>query len=296
MPRSGTTVIFEYFAQHEQLAWLSQYSNRLPYLQAAELIPGVFDHPSLELRARKSQGQKRRWYERYLPRPVEGYPFWSYYCGESFLWDAFPEKALTEKSVRDTRNAVGKIVAYRRKSRFAAKFTGPSRVVALNRIFPDALFVHVIRDGRAVVDSLLRVPFWKEKGGHLRPFWRDLLTSDDVALIAELHSDPIALAAVQWLRVIALTREDARAIAGNRYMELKYEDFVDSPLSSLQAVFRFSGLPDSGRVSRYIENMPVSENMNYKYRKLPQDQVDLMNVIMGDGLELCGYQRAATGD
>ena len=65
--------------------------------------------------------------------------------------------------------------ARRRRARplFLHKFTGWPRAGLLHAVFPEARFVHVVRDGRAVASSLVQQPWWPGFGGpggvELRP-------------------------------------------------------------------------------------------------------------------------------
>ena len=92
--------------------------------------------------------------------------------------------------------------------------------------------------------------------------------------------------------MILQARDAARSLASGRYMELRYEDFVVEPALALDAVFRFTGLPESDPVLRYMARLPRLENRNHKYLNMAREQIDLMNRVMGDTLERCGYPRA----
>src|SRR5439155_6926406 len=52
-----------------------------------------------------------------------------------------------------------------RKPVFVHKFTGWPRARLIHAAFPEARFVHVVRDGRAVAASLVRMPWWKGREG-----------------------------------------------------------------------------------------------------------------------------------
>lgn len=92
----------------------------------------------------------------------------------------------------------------------------------LARLFPDAAFVHIIRDGRDVVSSLLGVD------------WVDASTGKPFAYTV----DPVAGAAI-WHRHIVSAR--AIAISAVAYTELRYEDLVSAPEAALTALMTFLG-------------------------------------------------------
>ncbi len=177
MPRSGTTVVFEAFAAHPHLGWVSNYSSRFPKWPVLNYIMRLTENNRWSIRGSKRQYGKVSLINKLLPKPKEGYPFWEMYCGKNFLWDFHLEPLFDAQEEKKLRSVFEKTLKYQGKTRLATKLTGPPRISYLRSIFPDAVFVHVVRDGRAVVDSLLRVDFWKEKGGLVSPFWKVYFSS-----------------------------------------------------------------------------------------------------------------------
>lgn len=61
VPRSGTTVVYEAFSQHEDLAWISNHATRVPWLNALHALPRLYDMPLIGRlpRSEKPQGQAR---------------------------------------------------------------------------------------------------------------------------------------------------------------------------------------------------------------------------------------------
>jgi len=103
----------------------------------------------------------------------------------------------------------------------------------LDRLFPDALYVHLVRDGRDAALSYLAVPpgIMTEPWGHPR--------------------DARGFACL-WRTEV----EDARALGARlgpeRYLELRYEDLVARPDAALQQVCAFAGLPYEGEMLGYV--------------------------------------------
>lgn len=87
-------------------------------------------------------------------------------------------------------------------------------VPALARMFPDAQFVHLIRDGRDCVASLLRMPWFKQD---------------------------IYAAVCTWIEAIDSGRRAARALPSGSYYELRYEDLVADPAAHLAKLCDFLG-------------------------------------------------------
>ena len=88
------------------------------------------------------------------------------------------------------------------------------KMEAIRMMFPDAQFIHLIRDGRDCVASLKRVPWWR-KGS----------------------IEAIAL----WTQAIDYGRRAARRLPADSFYELQYEHLVADPRGELQKLCTFLG-------------------------------------------------------
>lgn len=120
------------------------------------------------------------------------------------------------------RVVFGAYAAAHGKARWGDKTPGYVRHVGLlARLFPDARFLHVVRDGRAVAASVAGMPFGP--------------------------SDPVA--AAYWWR--ARVRDGRRAggrLGPARYLELRLEDLVADPEAAMRRLLAFLGEPWSPEV------------------------------------------------
>jgi hypothetical protein len=95
-------------------------------------------------------------------------------------------------------------------------------------VFPGARFLHIVRDGRDVVSSLVRMrdaegaPWIAFDGAHL--LWRELVENGC---------------------------EFGGRLAPDRYLELRYEDLVTDDLAVAHALFAFLGLEAGPRVEAF---------------------------------------------
>jgi len=100
----------------------------------------------------------------------------------------------------------------------------------LSAVFPDLRVVHIIRDGRDVVESFLR------------------LLDTDVAGLAR-----------HWLRAVRV----AQAFGGrhrSHYIEIRYEDLVRRPEATLREVATFLGIEFDERMLRHHElSLPLGD-------------------------------------
>lgn len=87
-------------------------------------------------------------------------------------------------------------------------------VAAIRRLLPDAQFVHVVRDPRACVASLLAVPWWKQGA-------------------------PAALAT--WIEAQDCGRRWARRLGPGTWHELRFEELVSDPEPVLRDLCAFLG-------------------------------------------------------
>ncbi len=294
MPRSGTTICFEAFARHPDLAWPSNVSQAYPDRPALNVMRRLLDNRFVSAYGRKNQYGSLGWLNTYLPQPNEAYDFWDRYARPEFSrhWLGNAVAGPGERS--RLRNAVAAIARWQGRRRFAAKLTGPPRIGYLNSVFPDARFVHVIRDGRAVVDSLLRVAFWREKGGLEGPFWQGALDDAALATWSAGGKDPAVLAGLQWCAVIRETRAEARSLGEGRYRELRYEDLVADPHGAVRDLFDFASLDDAARAHAQLDEGPTLVNMNHKFAEnFDADARRTLTGVMASELTDLGYIKDA---
>jgi hypothetical protein len=107
----------------------------------------------------------------------------------------------------------------------------------LHLLFPDSPLVHVVRDGRDVVCSLLTMN------------WVDIRTGAPF----EYTRDP-RKAAEYWASAVRAGRDAGARIGPARYYEVKYEDIVERPEPTLRALFEFLGEPWDDAVLRFHEH------------------------------------------
>lgn len=290
-PRSGTTLISEAFFRHEALAWPSVYSEWVPHRPWLNVVRRILDNRLVHLAGSKgSRHNKTIIGNRFLPQPAEAYRFWDLYAGRDFSRSFLRDTAADSHSKARTRDAVQKLLKWQKRPRFAAKTTGPPRMFFLDSIFPDAQFVHVVRDGRAAVHSLLKTTFWREKGGFEQPFWEGGLTQDDLGQWQANSRDPGILAALQWKRSLETARNERAALHSARYYEIRYEDFVQSPHECLRLLYQFCGLDDSPQSHKSLENGPGLVNLNDRYRTDFSDSyVEKLSNFMQPVLRQLGY-------
>lgn len=291
-PRSGTSILSETIAAHENIGWFSNYVNKFPCQPWLAVLNRMTHGHSWSnvLRGKKHQDKGlKSFLRRYLPYTAEAYSVWKYLVGEKFLWSYLSDETATDDEKKKVISYISYVLRAQNRDRFFTKLTGPPRIKFISSIFPDAKYIHIIRDPRAVVSSLLNVDFWKDRGLD-KPYWHDTFFPD---YLQEWHAHRfphIALAAAQWKYVVEQTHHEVGFIDNDNFIEIKYEDFVQSPHSQLSQLFSFLNLPDSKLAHNYISSTGEIINMNYKYKeKLCDEVIKSVENITKNVAENAGY-------
>jgi hypothetical protein len=154
----------------------------------------------------------------------------------------------------------------------------------LGRLFPDALFVHLVRDGRDAALSYLSMP----KG-----------------LMTETWMQPRDTAGFgcQWRTEVKAARRLGRRVGGERYLEVRYEDLVGDVESVLRRISEFARLPYEPTMTGYAGNVDVSAKphqqslrrpptaglRDWRVQMSPED-IGAFDQVAGDLLAELGYE------
>ena len=244
--RSGTSLLYKCLCLHPETAWISNWQRRLPGHPGLAVLNRLA--PRLPDRRRVVwfrgggnayvYGSRRRMTDRLFPMPVEGEPLFAH-CGvpAPAQWSPPPH----EVDLEALRKLVAAIVRRSGGRVFVNKRIGNNwRIPLLQAAFPRARFVELVRDGRAVAYSLSRVDWWDDSdlpwlGGGTPREWSD----------AGLNAWD--LCALNWVAELDAIADGLREVPDEQRMHLRYEDFVASPVETLEQVAEFARLrPDAG--------------------------------------------------
>ncbi len=152
----------------------------------------------------------------------------------------------------------------------------------LGTVFPEAKFVHIIRDGRDVALAYVDRDEWGPSS--------------------------VADAAHNWKSRVGRGRKAGTRLGPERYREVRYEDMVEDPEAMTQQLCAFLGLEFDPAMLRYHEKAeafiasthdpaafgnlakPITKGIRDWRRQMGPDDVALCEAIAGDLLADLGYE------
>lgn len=149
-------------------------------------------------------------------------------------WQLDPERVRAVRDDDEVRTVPDLLTALYRayasqagKTRYADKT--PRNVLHIDLLaasFAEARFVHLVRDGRDVVPSMVGLPYFPDR---------------------------FAEAVVYWSDRVQRGRRAGRALGPERYLEVRYEDLVADPETTLRRLCTFVELGFDEAMLRYYE-------------------------------------------
>ena len=256
--RSGTSIFFRKLALHPDLAYTTRTTRRAPNRLLLMHLFQIF-------RSKEKN-----------TTPIGG-EFWS-------KFDTGDDQVLTAADVTNPiRNYFERLVKnhlmlFNRK-RFLNKSPSNSvKIEFLNELFPDAFFIHIIRDGRAVAQSISvgRLSHGRFSGAKY-PGWRHLMT------LPVMES-----CGLQWKQTVEYVRESLTKIPGRRVLQIRYEDFISRPVETMQHVGERCGLVWTDTLLEQVAEGLRSRNYKWSERLSPAD-MELLHRQLGNQLMELGY-------
>jgi hypothetical protein len=167
------------------------------------------------------------------------------------------------------------------KKRWGDKSDYLSKMNEIHQVFPDTQFIHIIRDGRDVANSVMKMSW---------------------------GPSDIIEAAEWWREYVRLGRCMGMMLPDNQYMEIRYEDLVLEPEVSLRKICNFLGepysnemlefyktseslIPESRKSQHYNANSPPQSSRTYAWKKSMRNiDVALFEIYASDQLQEFGYE------
>lgn len=272
--RAGTTLLHELLIRDPRHAYPNTYQCMDPnhFLLTEWLMKTVF--PFLMPSRRPMDNMPAGW-----DRPQED-EFALCMMGQPspYLHLAFPneppidQEYLDFKGVRPAKIAAWKREFFRFVQQLTFRYGGrrlilkspphSARIPVLLSLFPDARFIHIVRDPYVVFPSTVNM--WKAlttAHGLQRPTFAGL--SDAVLRM--------------FVRLYAALDAGRKLVAPNRYHEVRYEDLVRDPIGRLEEMYRQLDLGDFDTarplVRDYLDSVKNYETNRYELTAEEREQV-----------------------
>jgi Sulfotransferase family len=156
----------------------------------------------------------------------------------------------------------------------------------LERLFPDALFLHLVRDGRNAAVSFLAMP-----EGIVTRTWA--------------HPKSAVEFACQWRNEVEAAQSLGARLGPDRYLEVRYETLVAEPEATVQEICRFAELDYDSAMLAYAGDSSVERRPHQQRLALPPtpgvrdwrkeldpDRIEAFEDVAGELLARLGYPLA----
>lgn len=264
-PRSGTTLLQRIVNAHSQIA-ITPESHWIPTLfdkhkgltpeglVTPAIIPYLLAHPKFS-----DLGIERNEIEALLER-VQSTPY------SNFITQLFDLYGKTK----------GKALVGNKTPGFVR------RLATFHTLWPEARFVHLIRDGRDVHLSTLHRGLKNPKPG-IFDTWKD---------------DPATTSALWWELNVRSGRQFGNLLGPKLYYEMRYESLVTHPQQECSALCHFLSLPFDELMLRFHERetrpraaRPITSGLRDWISQMPGEEIERFEAAAGDLLSELGYPR-----
>ena len=248
--RSGTTLLQKLLCLHPQIAYISNYENRFAWFPDGLAGGAIATRLPAKLGAWFDQGGNayfvgRPWFKKIFPTPHEGESVFES-CGVPLFpaADYVPDTATSAC----LRRRFEQIRTRAHAAVFLSKRTANNRRIRLlSSIFPAARYVHLIRDGRDVTQSLATVEWWDN-----HTVWWDGRTPLEMERAGEPR---LSICARNWVREVQELQVGLARIDPARILALRFEELLTDPVRHLERVVNFLGVSFSAEYRDAIQSL-----------------------------------------
>lgn len=283
--RSGTSLVYKCVSLHPDAAYLTNWQARYPATPAWSATTRL----ASSLRRRRREvwfaggdayvyGRRRSWTERAFPMPVEGESVYRAAGigapGGLAPRDVDPGVALPQSFRRMRQMAGGSVLVSKRIS-------NNLRIPQLNEAIPEARYVIVIRDGRAVARSLSQVDWWRDS----YVWWCD----GTPATWESSGGDPWEICARNWVEELRAIKVGVQVLDPAQVLTIRYEDMIGNPIETLESVVDHLGLPRNATWRRELEALSFPDKNEAWRQRLTPEAIATITDIQREELVAHGY-------
>jgi hypothetical protein len=282
--RSGSTILADMLARHPDVGFVSNIDDRAPWLArfsqrynspVYRRLPQRYTEKGRRLRFAPSEGWRLLKNEvspilARAPRPLvaaDGTPWLN-----RRLLNFFEGRA----AVQD-------------RPVFLHKFTGWPHAELLRVVFPTARFIHIVRDGRAVVDSDLRTSWWPGFAGPAGLL--DVpLAADDEALWRKSGRSHAVLAAIVWRLAMQESARVRDSLPQECWIDVRFEDLLEHRERVFKSLLDFTGLVPCAAFDSWVSRTELRSDRTDSYRRnLSAQTLSQVEPVIADELARWGY-------
>jgi hypothetical protein len=157
------------------------------------------------------------------------------------------------------------------------------RVAVLRQVFPQCRFIHLVRDGRSVADSLVRVGWWSDH----ELFWAGKTPRE---LKAEGAKD-LHIAARNWVEGMHQIEQGLALVEPAAKYTLHYEKLLEAPFAELCRLLEFMGVktPADERYRRFVASLSIRPVEASWQRKWSSEDRESVTALQREMLSRWGY-------
>lgn len=269
--RSGTTILYRLFTKHKDTAYFEHYCDKLyTHSLLFPLIPYLFRYQKLRYKITR-------------PIPKEG-----------DVWDRFfdPLECLNENHVEEKiKKYYYSAIKSELKAFKATRFVNKEpmncyRIRWINSMFPDAFYIIIWRDPKAVIYSMYkllekaRALFNRRGKKYVHGYGPNTLMEKfgkDVSIL-ETYINYYNFLKDQIIKDLPVIK--------NKLIEINYEDFVETPREIITNLYDFTELKWYPKLNEQIPEV-LERNNNNKWKSLPQKEKQILqNAFMNTSVKV----------
>lgn len=293
--RCGSTLIAELVARHPDVGFVSNVDDKLSRLN----LKGRWNN-ALFARSDERDPSLRPFRDRLraLERgrlrvaPSEG---WSVL--ERQVSGIFPQPTRDLTAADATPWLVGRIreffdsrIEAQDKPMFMHHLTGWPRSGLLSAAYPQARYVNVIRDGRAVANSWLQMGWWDGYQGPERWYLGPLPEAYREEW-EESGRSFVVLAGLGWKVLMDAIEEARQQAPAGHWLDVRLEDFMTDPRGQMEAVLDFLGLEWTPQYEAGFARHSFQASRGQAWRRdLNDAQVEQLERVIAKPLLEHGYE------
>jgi len=283
-PRSGTSLVYKALCLHPDTSYVSNWVRMFPGVPHLAVLNRAATHlPDLRRRVwfgggenAYVYGRRRPAWERAFPMPVEGEPLYARAgVPEVGANGHAPDVERLRRSFEVVRRAGGGQTVVNKR------VANNRRIALLLRTFPEARFVEIVRDGRAVALSLSKVDWWPDSVvawcGKTPREWETA------------GGNPWELCARTWVEEVRVTEAGLGDVPARQRHSITYEELIAAPRETLAEVARFAGLGDAPRPDDWLSGVKFPNRNDAWRTALDAAAIDTIEAVEADELRRRGY-------